>query len=215
MERKRGTTVAVVAALIIAVVSLGIAFAAFSTTLTINGSATVQATSWNIFFAPSKADEKSSTPVALTTDNITTTGTAASTQADLSASTFTWAATLKTPGDSVRYTFVARNTGDYNAKIRSIVAPQLTCEFADKTTAQTFCNNHVTYGVYKDAACTQPVAANDTLTKADGYATYYVKVELLNNFAENGSDLPTQNVNITSNTISVIYEQDGNAVTTP
>lgn len=214
MERKRGTTVVVVAALIIAVVSLGIAFAAFSTTLTINGSATVQATSWDIFFAPSKADAKSSTPVALPTDNITTTGTAASTQADLSASTFTWAATLKTPGDSVIYTFVAKNVGDYNAKIRSIVAPQLTCEFADKTTAQTFCNDHVTYGVYKDAACTQPVAANDTLTRAD-YATYYVKVELQNDFATDGSDLPTQNVNITSNTISVIYEQDGNAVTTP
>ena len=51
MERRRGTTVAVVAALIIAVVSLGIAFAAFSSTLTINGSATVESSSWDIHYS--------------------------------------------------------------------------------------------------------------------------------------------------------------------
>ena len=57
MERKRGTTVAVVAALIIAVVSLGIAFAAFSSTLTINGSATVQTSNWKIYFTTSSTGE--------------------------------------------------------------------------------------------------------------------------------------------------------------
>ena len=54
MERKRGQIIAVVIALVVAVVSLGVAFAAFSTTLNISGTATVQASSWNIFFTSTR-----------------------------------------------------------------------------------------------------------------------------------------------------------------
>lgn len=213
MERKRGTTVAVVAALIIAVVSLGIAFAAFSTTLTINGTATVQTTNWEIFFAPASDGTKPESATALPSTNVTLNGTANSTQADLSASNFEWAATLKTPGDYVTYTFYARNTGDYNAKVRATLAPTVTCTYTGGTTgdAASFCDTHVKYGIYKDSGCTTAVTANDALA-AGGYAQYWVKVELLNNFAENGSDLPTQPITVTAPAVSVIYEQDGNAV---
>ena len=214
MERKRGTTVAVVAALIIAVVSLGIAFAAFSTTLTINGTATVQATNWEIFFAPASDGTKPASATALPSTNVTENGTANSTQADLSASQFSWAATLKTPGDYVTYTFYARNTGDYNAKVQTTLAPTVTCTYEDTTSAQAFCTSHVRYGIYKDANCTTAVTANDPLA-AGGYAQYWVKVELLDNFAQDGSDLPTQQITVTAPAVSVIYEQDGNAVTTP
>ena len=49
MENKK-ITIPVIIILVIAVVSLGIAFATFSTVLNINGSADVAATSWDIFF---------------------------------------------------------------------------------------------------------------------------------------------------------------------
>ena len=211
MERKRGTTVAVVVALIIAVASLGIAFAAFSTTLTINGSATVQATNWEIFFAPTSNGTKPSKATALPSTSVTKNGTANSTQADLSASQFSWSATLKTPGDSVIYTFYARNTGNYNAKVRTTLAPTVTCTYEDKTSAQTFCTSHVKYGIYKNASCTTAVTANDPLA-AGGSAQYWVKVELLNNFKQDGSDLPTQPITVTAPAVSVIYEQNGSAV---
>ena len=72
MEKQRGTTVAIVAALIIAVISLGVAFAAFSTTLNINGTATVQASSWDVYFATAATGDntKPSSSTALTTDQI-------------------------------------------------------------------------------------------------------------------------------------------------
>ena len=211
MERKRGTTVAVVAALIIAVVSLGVAFAAFSTTLTISGTATVQTSGWNIFFADASNGTKPSQAAALPVGNIQTNGTATSTSTSLSADTFTWAATLKTPGDYVIYTFYARNEGDYNAKVRSTLSPSLTCTYQDNTSAAQFCTDHVRYGIYSNAACTTAVAADDPLTTTTKYAQYWVKVELLNNFNESGSDLPTQQVNVSAPAVSVYYDQDGGA----
>ena len=210
MERKRGQIVAVVIALVVAVVSLGVAFAAFSTTLTIGGTATVQATTWDVFFASASNGNKPSSASALPTANVSKTGTGANVSNSLSASAFQWTATLKTPGDSVTYTFYARNAGDYNAKVRETLAPTLTCTYADESSAAAFCTAHVKYGIYKNSGCTTAVTANDPLN-AGGYAQYWVKVELLNNFNENGSDLPTQNVTVTAPAISVIYDQNGSA----
>lgn len=210
MEKQRGTTVAIVAALIIAVISLGVAFAAFSTTLNINGTATVQASNWNVFFASTSDGSKPSTAAALPSTNITINGSAQSTTANLSADTFTWAANLKKPGDSVKYTFYARNTGTYDAKVRSTLTPTVTCTFDEGTTgdADTFCASHIKYGIYKDSDCTTAVTANDPLTAATGYAQYWVKVELLDNFAQDGSDLPTTDVNVTAPVVTVTYDQN-------
>ena len=47
MERKRGSAFIMVIALLISIIGLGVAFAAFSTSLTINGSATIQASKAN------------------------------------------------------------------------------------------------------------------------------------------------------------------------
>lgn len=210
MEKQRGTTVAIVAALIIAVISLGVAFAAFSTTLNINGTATVQASNWSVFFASTSNGSKPSAAAALPSTNITLNGSAQSTVANLSADTFTWAANLKKPGDYVIYTFYARNTGTYDAKVRSTLTPTVTCTFDQGTTgdADTFCASHIKYGIYKDSDCTTAVTADDPLTAATGYAQYWVKVELLNNFAQDGSDLPTTDVNVTAPVVTVTYDQN-------
>ncbi len=207
MEKKRGTIVAIVVALILAVISLGVAFAAFSTQLNINGTATVQQSSWNIFFASASNGSKPSSAGTLPAANITEHGSASSTLASLSADNFSWAATLTAPGDYVIYTFYARNTGSFNAKVRSTLSPNVTCTYADTTSAQTFCNSHVTYGIYKNEACTQAVTADDPLN-SNSSAQYWVKVMLLDNFATNGSDLPTQAVTVTAPAVSVYYDQN-------
>lgn len=209
MERKRGQIIAVVIALVVAVVSLGVAFAAFSTTLNISGTATVQASSWNIFFTSTSTGSKPGSASALPSTNIVEHGTASSTSTSLSSTAFTFEATLKTPGDYVTYTFYARNLGSYNAKIKNVISPAVTCTYQGGTSgdAQSFCNSHVEYKIYKDAACSTEVGQNDTLAKTSGTATYCVKLMLKDNFNSSGSDLPQTAVNINATQIGVIYEQ--------
>ena len=87
----REMKILVVAALIISIVAIGIGFAAFSETLTINGNASVQTSSWKVKFSH--------------LGDATLTGTAAEvTKPTLSDTTIeTYNVTFKTPGDSVSY----------------------------------------------------------------------------------------------------------------
>ena len=211
MEKRRGTTVAVVAALIIAVVSLGVAFAAFSSTLTINGSATVVASNWNVFFTTgASASDPGTSGTALPSTQIaesniqglpeTATGSATVKTAD-----FTWEAEFQTPGDKVVYDFYVRNTGDYNAKITSINTPQITCTKGGSA-ENTVCG-HIHYGLYKDASGNTAVAEDDTIA-SKGNAHYYVIAYLDNtNWAADGTDLPDATVSVSTTQISITYTQ--------
>ena len=118
MEKERKIKVLSVAALLVAVLGLTVAFAALSQTLTINGSATVNTASWDIHF------KNLSTP--------TLTGGAAVTTApaiDTKGTTIgDYALKLTKPGDSVTYTFDVENKGTINAKISELVkAAKPTC----------------------------------------------------------------------------------------
>ena len=227
MEKKRGTTIAVVAALIIAVVSLGIAFAAFSQTLTINGTATVKATKWDIYF--SDTGEASSKPAAnahissITPSNTagwTTTATGDGTYD--SATTISWNATFKTPGDKVVYKFYVRNDGDYNAKVSNTpVSKQgsasgetaFTCTATGGTAgAETTVCSHIHYGLYTDAAGTTPVAQNLTLAAHDN-DDYYLIAWLDESYGGNdGQGLAPADVTTATISTTVTYSQNGSAV---
>ena len=97
-------------ALIVAVLGLGVAFAALSSQLTINGSAKAQAGSWNIHFAK-------------TLDMPTqTTGDASFTEPTLSdTSILGFKATVTKPGDSVTYYFDIVNSGTVDALVEDYV----------------------------------------------------------------------------------------------
>ena len=97
-------------ALIVAVLGLGVAFAALSSKLTINGSAKAQAGSWNIHFAK-------------TLDMPTqTTGDASFTEPTLSdTSILGFKATVTKPGDSVTYYFDIVNSGTVDALVDNYV----------------------------------------------------------------------------------------------
>ena len=112
----RNLNIISVTILVVAVIAgISMAYAAFTQTLTINGSATAKQSSWNIKFANLK-------PVA-------TTGTAAETTtpklADTSIGNFN--VSVKTPGDSVTYTFDIVNSGSFNAKISTITVGKPVC----------------------------------------------------------------------------------------
>lgn len=110
MERNRKIKTLSLVALIVAVLGLGVAFAALSSQLTINGSAKAQAGSWNIHFAK-------------TLDMPTqTTGDASFTEPTLSdTSILGFKANVTKPGDSVTYYFDIVNSGSVDALIEDYV----------------------------------------------------------------------------------------------
>lgn len=209
MERRRGTALVLSIALIISIIGLGVAFAAFSQNLTINGSATVQASTWDIHYSTSDAGTAPSSSGTTITGTPTNTqsgipSTASSTSAKLKPNDFTWAGTFKTPGDRLTYTFYICNKGSYGAKISSINTPQLTC--TQNSTSETTICGKITYGVYKSSTQSDAnrLAQNDTL--AAGACTQVWVIATL------GSDitvaqLPSSNITVSPTTITITYTQ--------
>lgn len=221
MEKQRGTSIAIVAALIIAVVSLGVAFAAFSTTLNINGTATVQASSWDIYWTndgTNYAKPTSSVNLVSGTDfvesnsqsGISETVTASG---SVVATTLTWNATFKTPGDQVIYTIHVNNGGSYAATVTNVNLPTITCKTGDPASTETAVCAHIHYGLYTDSSCNTPVSTSSPAIAAGGHTTYYLKAWLDNTgwttdgTSATGTPLPTDTVTSDSISATVTYGQ--------
>ena len=207
MEKNRGTAIAVIVALVVSVISLGVAFATFSTTLNINGSATVQASSWDVHFTTDSTNKTAGGTVA----NPTINGTATSTEKTLTATDFTWEGTLKSPGDSIQYHFYVTNQGSYNAKISSVSPTTVSCKIGQDT-ENTYCP-YIDYKVSYDADGNNEVSQNDTLV-AGGIADIYVTITLTDYTTGNNAinTPPSSAIDVTANPIQITYVQDGSAV---
>ena len=108
MEKERKVRVLSIAALLVAVLGLTVAFAALSQTLTINGSAAVNTATWDIHFEKTSGTE---TEVK---------GAATFTEPTLSGTTIeNFSVTLTKPGDSVTYYFDIVNKGTVDAVVSS------------------------------------------------------------------------------------------------
>lgn len=119
MEKERGAKIIAIVALLIAVVGLTVGYAAYSSTLTINGTATVDPASWKVNFGYKTGDSLTGTIKGHATE------TTAPTLADTTISGFD--VTLKAPGDSVTYNFLIKNSGTLNAKLANFTMGTLTC----------------------------------------------------------------------------------------
>ena len=95
-----------IGALIFAIVVMSVGYAAFATTLNINGNATI-AGSWD---------------VEITGITPAITGTASDATASFTTTTATFNATLMKPGDSITYTITIENKGNIDAKLSSITS---------------------------------------------------------------------------------------------
>ncbi len=229
MEKKRGVTIAVVAALVIAVISLGVAFAAFSTTLNINGTATVQATKWDIYFSnsayssQSSSKPSSSTPIASITpsNGAGFTTTASGTGNITSATTIEWSASFKTAGDRVTYAFYVVNDGDFNATLDStgtsgltqVGVTNFTCTAeGGQTGAEESVCAHIHYGIYTDSAGTTPLQTGTSLN-AHSSNQYYLVAWLDNSYGGNdGQSLAPVDVTTATITTTLAYTQSSSAV---
>lgn len=129
MEKERGFRIIAVIALMVAVVGLTIGYAAYSSTLRINGTANVDPSSWNVKFAYKTGDSL----VAATTGNAVVTTEA--TLSDTQVSGFN--ATLKAPGDSITYNFVVTNAGSLDAELSTFTMGNISCAPASGSNATT------------------------------------------------------------------------------
>ena len=116
MNKDKRLTIIIILIVTLSLVGIGIAFAAFSQTLTINGSAEVEASSWQVVFEGMNNVN--------TIDSPTTTGTASEvthpTIKNNSTEISTYSVSLKTPGDSITYNFKIHNKGDFAANLSSL-----------------------------------------------------------------------------------------------
>lgn len=95
-----------IGALLFAVIALSVGYAAFATTLTINGSATIDG-EWDV-------------EITGITSSPTGTGTN-KTEPSYTKTTASFSASLMAPGDAMTYTITVENKGTIDAKLDSIV----------------------------------------------------------------------------------------------
>lgn len=216
MEKQKGKVITIVITLIISIISLGIAFAAFSGTLYINGTATVEVSKWDMYFTTEDDGAKPSSPTEVPTSNIQTSNTQPGVQPTVTATgsmvatTLTWDAIFRTPGDKAVYTVYLKNGGSYNAKVTALNLPVPTCTVNTGTASEapeTRICGHIHYGLYNDAAGTSPVAVDQTVSAGETKA-YYLIAYLDTNFAPDGSDLPTETVKTNLISATVTFGQN-------
>ena len=192
-DRKKG--IIAVVALIVAVLALGVGFAAYSQTLTINGSGEVKASSWQVRFENLSSVNTTGTANEVTAPTINTNDT----------NIGEYDVTFQTPGDSISYTFDIANNGTFDAEISSISIPTPECTGNGThatTDAAKVCSNLEYKLTYTDGGAI--VSQNDTLNHGE---KKNVTLTLTYKDTITAEQLPQDDVNISNLGINIIYSQ--------
>ena len=200
---KRGKKIGVtlIAILIISIVTLTVAYAALSETLSIQGSAKVNASNWDIKISNS------------TTYTNQKTGTATYTTPVVNGTTISYSAGLTKPSDSVTLYFDVLNNGDVTGEITSIISSTPTCTSATGNTADAdlVCNNLEISLVYSDGASVQvgDVINTEGYRCLNGITSSSTKavIKLFVKLKDSMTSVPTSEVNITNLKHDIIYSQ--------
>ena len=197
MEKNKKMIGIAVIALVVSLVSVGIAFAAMSQNLTINGGGAFNPANWSVKFNTSSLV-------------VTPVGDATGTTPTITATTIgTYAVTLTKPGDSVNYLFKVENSGDLDAAIANLSKDAPTCTGTGSsatTDAALVCGNLVYTLTYNTVNGT-PVALTDTLAKNSGTPTQVTMV-LNIEYPDTMATVPEDDVTITIPTLTITYVQD-------
>lgn len=159
VEKERRIKYLSLITLIVAVLGLTVAFAALSQTLTINGTANVNAVEWDIHFANLKEAEITATAREESKPTLTNNGITG-----LNVS-------LTKPGDKIVYTFDVVNNGSINASLQSVYKAtsyiSILCAMGTASTDP----NYFDYDLNGDGS----ISGQDTkiLTQAIDYNLYY------------------------------------------
>ena len=202
MEKNGQTKNIVLAVLLVAVVTLSIAYAVLSATLSINAQATVKGASWDVEF---QQKGEGAICTASSKDGAAATTATVTNQPTITATSFTGlTADLKLPGDKVVCTWQVANKGSIDAKLATYTAPVLSLDGAtgDVSTVTGKVNYTLTIGGATPAA-------NRKLAKATDSSTPTTEdVVLTIEFDPNATALPAADVTAKVASTTFVYEQD-------
>jgi len=191
----------VMVALILSIVAVTVSFAAYSSDLTIKGSATAKGAHWSVVFSDLQA-------AVVGNDNGMTSTATEITAPEIIGNTSieTYTVQLQTPGDYVSYNFKIKNSGDFPAKIDSSFAmPTPTCTKGTSgvdTDATNVCNN-LEYTL-KYVSDNSNVKAGDTLDVGEAKEVQ-LKIYYKKTITE--QQLPTDDVAIGNLNITIPFVQ--------
>ena len=209
-HRQRGKKIGatLIAILIISIVTLTVAYAALSETLSIQGSAQVNSSTWDIKLENS------------TSQTNATTGTATYTTPVVNGTTISYSVGLTKPSDTVTLYFDVLNSGDVTGEITSIISSTPTCTSATGNTADAdlVCNNLEVSLIYSDGSSVQ---VGDVIN-TEGYrclngttsSNTQAVIKLVVKLKDSMTSLPTSQVNITNLKHDIIYSQTDKSCTT-
>lgn len=204
--KKIGATL--IAILIISIVTLTVAYAALSETLTISGSGTVNASNWDIKLNNS------------TTKTNSKTGTATYTTPVVNGTTISYSVGLTKPSDSVTLYFDVLNNGDVTGEITSIISSTPTCTSATGNTADAdlVCNNLEISLVYSDGSSVQvgDVINTEGYRCLNGSTSSSTKayIKLVIKLKDSMTSVPTSEVTISNLKHDIIYSQTSKTCST-
>ncbi len=213
MNKEREMKTLVIAALVISVVAIGVGFAAFSTTLQINGTATVNTLGWDVRFTGIELDTiKSTAGVSASTPTIQN-GTIGTNTTATKISTIS--AKFTEPNQKLVYKVTVSNNGDYNAKLTGATIPTAaTITAAGKTGAQTAETDaanvlkHIKFSFVKEDGAALAINS-DTISKKSnnvaGTQTYIYTIEY-EDFT-NANELPVDEVTVTIPELQLTFTQ--------
>ena len=118
MEKDRGFKLAAIAALLLSVIGLSIAYAGYTATLDVNGASATAASAWKVIWK----DLDSGTFTGYATNEGKTLAIDSTNQRISGV-----LGTIKAPGDTIRYTWKAANDGEIDASITGVVVGTLSC----------------------------------------------------------------------------------------
>ena len=203
----KGFKIGVLVALIAMIVVVGVGFAAFTTTLNINGTAKVEASSWNIHFANCTGGNCLRTFNSQSLLSGIKNTTVVNTEPTLTDTTINnWDVTFKTPGDMVSYKFDVVNDGSFDAKISTFELPTPTCTGTGEnaeTDAANVCK-HLEYSLETDLTPPSDVAVGNTLNKSE---TKTLILTLKYKADITAEELPKGEVTISNLGFSIVYTQ--------
>jgi hypothetical protein len=196
MKQNKKTMTFAGIALLISVISIGIAFAAMSTTLQIQGTAQLDPATWDIRFVNGSLSQD-------------TTGGATASTPLLNATTIgSYSVVLTKPGDSVTFTFDVENAGTIDAIIAALSMNPPTCQGNGATgsaDAAMVCDNLV-YTLTNNTVNGTGVAIGDLLDMAGGSTsrrTMVLRIE----YPMTMNTIPSDDVTITIPPLTITYQQ--------
>ena len=207
MNKEREMKTLVIAALVISVVAIGVGFAAFSTTLQINGTATVNTAgkTWDVRFEKIEKTGLSTEGVDSSTPTITN-GTSGENTTNAAISTITAAFTA--PGQKLQYKITVKNAGTYDAKLTAASIPTLntitvTGTGNDAETDAANVKKHLKFSFTK--ADESPVTPETDTLAAGTTQDYLYTIEYED--LTNAADLPKAQVSISIPQTTLTFSQ--------